>query len=62
MQGKYSSALETYKRGLSIYEKEEGEKSCNVALTLYNIGWVYYQRAEYDEALINYRRSLAIWE
>ena len=53
--------MEAFERGKTIYEEEEGGESYNYAVSLGRIGRVYRQRAEYDSALDNYKKALAIW-
>ena len=59
-QGKYSATLEAFERGKTIFEEKEGRESYNYAVSLGRIGVVYSDRAEYDSALDNYKKALAI--
>ena len=46
-QGNYSEAIKYYERCLEILEKVKGKGSIDTALTLNNIGMVYYSYGQY---------------
>ena len=59
-QGRYAEALTYYFQSLKIEEEINNEKG--QAVTLGNIGIIYYNQKEYEKALDYYEKSLALKE
>ncbi|CAF4712157.1 unnamed protein product, partial [Rotaria magnacalcarata] len=55
-------ALLHYEKALQIYKLAYGEEHERITISLDNIGIVYEDEKKYDEAIICFRKSLAIKE
>ena len=57
-QQEYDKALEEYKQGQKIYATMGDTRS--VSEILQNTGNIYFDKAQYQDALANYRESLRL--
>ena len=61
-RAQYTEAEPLYKRALAIYEEVQGARHPDTAMSLNNLGMLYYTQGEYAEAEPLYKRALAIYE
>ncbi|WP_299886763.1 tetratricopeptide repeat protein [uncultured Lacinutrix sp.] len=59
--GSYDLALDYYNKSLLIYNKR-GIKNTSTAVNLMNIGWINYEKEQYDKALVVFNDALTILE
>jgi tetratricopeptide (TPR) repeat protein len=54
--------MEYYRKALAIWKKALGPEHPDVAVTLNNMGLVYWRSSKYDQAHQYLRKAVAIWE
>ncbi len=61
-QGDYLKAKDSFERSLDIKKNILGDNHLEVAITMNNLGWIYYQIDRYSDAEKMYNNSLRIKE
>src|SRR5690606_1241022 len=61
-RGENSEALDAHRRALAIWERLDGPRGLDVAVSVYGLANACFMSGETTEAIEGYRRALEIWE